>query len=263
MFANTNNGYSLADIAAATNNNGNDNAWGNGSFSWIWVILIIAIFGWGGNGRWGNNGSDNSSLATFIPAFQGTTTRSDITESFAMNNLDSGIRSIQNGICDSTYALSNTIQNGFANTNTAMLQGFNNANVTALQGFNGVQQGFQAASAQLAGCCCENKEAIANLNYNLASQECATRETISNGVRDIIENANANARAILDAQKDDTIQSLREQLQTANFQLSQQAQSANLLNQLRPFPIPSYITCSPYTTSSYIGTGCAGCAANY
>lgn len=41
------------------------------------------------------------------------------------------------------------------------------------------------------------------------------------------------------------------ELQTANFQLSQQAQNATLINELRPCAKPAYITCSPYTSTNY------------
>lgn len=246
MFS-ANNCYSLADIAAVTKDNGccnggSDGFGFGGGFGWIWILLIFAIFGWGGNG-FGNGFGGGRGFAN-DPAFQGYATRSDITESFATNNLDSGIRSIQSGLCDSTYALSNAISNGF-----------NSANVAMLQGFNGVQQGLCNTQAQLANCCCETREAIANVNYNLASQSCDTRNVIQSGIRDVIENQNNNTRAIIDTMTENTIQGLRDQLQTANFQLSQQAQSANLIGQLRPTPIPAYIACSPYAAAYGCGTG--------
>ena len=53
------------------------------------------------------------------------------------------------------------------------------------------------------------------------------------------------------------IQKLRDDLQNANFQLSQQAQSANLINRLQPTPIPAYVTCSPYQAQQMY-YGCNG-----
>lgn len=59
------------------------------------------------------------------------------------------------------------------------------------------------------------------------------------------------------------IQSLRDQLQTAQFQLSQQAQNATLIATLRPTPIPAYQTCSPYEGAAMYArngyNGCCGC----
>lgn len=55
------------------------------------------------------------------------------------------------------------------------------------------------------------------------------------------------------------IQSLRDQLQTANFQLSQQAQNATLIATLRPTPIPAYQTCSPYQSAAMFANSGCGC----
>lgn len=123
--------YSLSDIAAATgsNNRAND-MWGGDGFSLIWLVLIFAIFGWGGFGGWGGGFGGNGANGA---GFQGWATRADINESFALNDIQNGIRGIQQGICDSTYALNNTMQSGF-----------NGVNVGMLQGFNGVQQAINA-----------------------------------------------------------------------------------------------------------------------
>lgn len=123
--------YSLSDIAAATgsNNRAND-MWGGDGFSLIWLVLIFAIFGWGGFGGWGGGFGGNGGNGANGAGFQGWATRADINEGFALNDIQNGIRGIQQGICDSTYALNNTMQSGF-----------NGVNVGMLQGFNGVQQG--------------------------------------------------------------------------------------------------------------------------
>lgn len=100
----TSSGYSLADIAAATGNSKDNgcNGWGDGGW-FIWLFLIFAIFGgWGnGYGGWGGNGANGTNGA----GFQGWATRADINEGFALNDIQNGIRGIQQGICDSTYAL--------------------------------------------------------------------------------------------------------------------------------------------------------------
>lgn len=74
-----------------------------------------------------------------------------------------------------------------------------------------------------------------------------------------MQNADKNTQRIIDTMTANEIQSLRDQLQTANFQLSQQAQSANLISILRPFPQPAYITCSPYTAMNGYGACNCGC----
>ena len=108
-----NSGMSEADVAVlsgATNRGYNDGyGFGGDGWGWIWILLIFGIFGgWGnGFGFGGNNGANGS-------GFQGWATRADINEGFALNNLQSGINAIQNGICDSTYALTNAINSGFS-----------------------------------------------------------------------------------------------------------------------------------------------------
>ena len=263
MFSNNNSGYSLADVAAVTRGGyDNDGFGGCGNGGWIWIFLIFALFGWGGFGGngWGNNGNNVLPYLAMnggfnSPAAQGYATRNDITESFITQGIDSGIRDLSSALCSSTASLNNAIQSGFNASNVATLQGFNAANITALQGFNGIESQLAATQAQMAQCCCDTRESIANLNYNLASQACDTRNTIQNAARDIIENQNNGTKAILDAMTQETIQDLRDQLQNAQFQLSQQTQTASLVNQLRPTPIPAYMTCSPYEASNAYALG--------
>lgn len=120
-------------VASIDGNGNNGNGFGGDGWGWIWIILIFAIFGGWGNGfGFGGNGGANS------PGLQGLATRADINEGFALNNLQSGITAIQQGICDSTYATNNAI---------------NGVNMGMMQGFNGVERGFCNMSAQLAQCC--------------------------------------------------------------------------------------------------------------
>ena len=110
----------------------------------IWGFLIFAMLVGGiGNGGWGWGGGG--------AGIQGMATRADINEGFALNNITGGITAIQQGIADSTYALNNTLMNGF----------------------HGVDRGLCDLSHQLSDCCCENRAAIAQVRYDMANQ---TRE---------------------------------------------------------------------------------------
>ncbi|MCM1327757.1 MAG: hypothetical protein NC243_11270 [Lachnoclostridium sp.] len=166
---------------AGSSNNGN-NGWGGDGSWWIILFLIFAMFGWGGFGGYGNNGGGTNGAG-----FQGYATRSDITESFAMNNLDAGIRAVQQGICDATYALNNAIQSGFNTTNMNMMQGF-----------NGVQSQICNLGAQLSQCCCDIRASIQDVNYNMAKNTCDITNAMNNATRDLLDNQNSNTRAILD-----------------------------------------------------------------
>lgn len=247
-------GYSLSDIATATGSNrNNDGMWGGDFGAWIILFLIFGMFGWGGfGGGYGNAGFGGGANGS---GFQGWATRADITEGFALNNLQSGITAIQQGICDSTYALNNTITNGFNATQMSMMQGF-----------NGVNQGFCNLSSQLAQCCCDNKAAIADVKYQMATDTCAVQNTINNTTRDILENQNANTRALLDFMVQDKISTLQAENQNLKLAASQANQNAVLMAAMdantaqiirrtgNDCPIPAYVV-NPPTPQTFCGNG--------
>lgn len=224
----------------------NGSMWGGDWSAWIILFLIWGAFGGGwGNGFGGSFGGANG------PGFQGYATRSDINEGFALNNLQSGINSIQNGICDSTYTLTNAINNGFHGVDTAVCN----------LGYQ-TQAGFNAIGAQLAQCCCDTQRSIDGVRYDMATQACDTRNTIQSSTRDIIDNANANSRAILDFLTQDKIATLTAENQSLKFQASQaaqnafftanqEAQTAELIRRINPMPVPAYQVPNPYA-----GCGC-------
>ena len=218
--------------------NGNGGfGWGGDWASWIILFLIFGMFGWGG---YGNAGGVNN------PAGQGWATRADINEGFALNNLESGQRDILGSVTSGFHGVDNAIcQLGYQTQ-----QGFNNTNVALMQGHN-------ALATQLANCCCETREAIQGVNYNLATQACYTRNTIQNSTRDIIDNQNANSRAILDFLTQDKIATLQAENQSLKFAASQSAQNAyltatmdanqaELIRRLgRDCPVPAYVVPNP------------------
>jgi hypothetical protein len=113
MFNNSN-GYSLADIAAATGgNNRNDGMWDNGA----WWIIILFLFCFNG-GMWGNG--FGRGMGAGSPAYQGTTTREEIAYGFDMNGLENGVRGVQQGLCDGFYAMNTGMLNSFAGVNNAV-----------------------------------------------------------------------------------------------------------------------------------------------
>lgn len=226
MFQNE--GYSLADIAAATGNSRNNDGWGADGGWFIWIILIFAIFGGWGNGfGFGGNGGNG---------LNGALTRGELCQDMNFQSLENAVRGVQSGLCDGFYA-----------QNTTMLQGFNSLQNSLCQGFNGVNTNMNNLGYQVQQCCCETNRNIDAVRYENAKNTC-----------DIIQANNAGVQRIIDAMTQNEIQALRDSLQTANFQLSQQAQSANLINKLQPTPIPAYVTCSPYQAQQMY-CGCGGC----
>ena len=259
----TSSGYSLADIAAATGNSKDNgcNGWGDGGW-FIWLFLIFAIFGgWGnGYGGWGGNGANGTNGA----GFQGWATRADINEGFALNDIQNGIRGIQQGICDSTYALNNTMQSGFNGLNVGMLQGFNGIQQSINADTVAGMQNTNALQAQLSNCCCETREAIQGVNFNMAQNTCALQNTMNNNTRDIIDNQNAGTRAILDYLCQKETADLRAENQSLKLAASQSnqnavlqgamdANTAEILRRTAPLPVPAYPASNLY---GYYGNCC-------
>lgn len=238
-------GYALGSDSGNGNNSG-FGGWGDG----LWAIIILAMI-WGGNGWGGFGGGSNS------PGFQGYATRADVNEAIAFNGVERGISNIQQGICDSTYALNNAITGGFNNTNVAMLQGF-----------GGVDKSMCQLGYNLQDCCCQTQNAIQGVRYDMATQACDTRNTIQNSTRDIIDNQNANYRGLMDfmvQSKIDSLQSENQALKLAASQASQNsyltatldAQTSELIRRINPMPVPAYQVPAPYPFCG-AGNGC-GC----
>lgn len=213
--------------------NGSGNGFGfGGDGAWFLIILFLFAFcGWGGNG-WGNNGNSGGVVDGYVLA-------SDF------SNIERKMDIINGGLCDGFYAVNNTL-----------LTGFGNAELSRANQQAALMQQLSAMQMQAANCCCENRAAIAQVRYDMATQACDTRNTVQNATRDIVENQNANSRAILDFLTNSKMRDLESANQELRLAASQAAQNNYLISQLRPTPIPSYQSCNPWA-GSY--TGCSGC----
>lgn len=179
MF-NTGNCPSVPIVANLDGNNGNN--WNDGS--WLWFLIVVfAIFGGWGNG-FGGFGGTNGGVG------------SEIQRGFDNQAVISKLDGISNGLCDGFYAMNNS-----------MLTGFNGINTNIMQTGYGIQQAVNADTvanmqntnalqSQLANCCCETREAIQGVNYNMATNTCALQNTMNNNTRDIIDSQNAGFRSM-------------------------------------------------------------------
>lgn len=198
-----------------------------GDGSWFIIILFLfAFLGWG-NGGWGGNGGGAQPNYTLVSDFA---------------QVERKLDGIANGICDSTYALNNTIVNGFATGELSK----SNQQAALMDRLASMQM-------QAADCCCKTQTNIADVKYGA-----------SINTRDMMENQNANTRAILDAIAANRLEDKNAQIQAQQqkiFQLelaaSQSNQNQYLINQIKPCPIPAYQTCNPWATSGY--NGCNAC----
>lgn len=258
--------YSLADIAAAT---GNNEGFGGSNGAW-WIIIIIILFGWGRNG-FGYGGNDGGNSNT-VPFYQSLDT------DFA--TIERKIDGVYSGICDSTFALNNSIQNGFAAAQNTMTQGFAGLNTGM------VQQGYENRIAvnnvgtQLAQCCCdlkgqiaenryENSQNINMLNNNMNSGFTATQQAICLSTRDIIDNQNKNYNDLRNEiinfriqDKDAQITAQQNEINSLRLAASQSAQNEYLLNSLRNgCPVNATLVNNSPIPVRYIASDC-GCG-NY
>lgn len=269
--------------AYANNGNGGMGGWGDGG--WLWIIVVFALlFGWGGNGFGGWGGGNGAGL-------QGALTRNDLCSEFSFNDLQNGVRNVNDSvnvgfsnlnstICHQQYdtaQLINGVQmqmaNEFRGTDNAVCtlgyqtqQGFNDTNIALMQGQN-------ALSTQIADCCCRTQSNLKDIQFQNAQDTCAVQNTIQNTTRDIIDNNNANTRSILDFLVNDKISTLQAENQNLKLAASQAAQNNYLLSELKPCPQPAYLTCNPFTGQyggyGYNGygngcgcnSGCCGCNA--
>lgn len=258
---------SASDVALLTGNTGNNNGFGDGNGAW-WIIifLIFALGGFGNrNGGLFGGGSGGGIGENYVLATDFAT-------------IERKLDSLANGICDSTFALNNTMTNGFAGVQQTLCQGFSGINQ------NIVTNGYETRNAvttlgyalkdcccdiksQIADCCCTTQRGLDAINYNMAMNTNSLQQTLCNNTRDIIENQNANYRAIHDElvankieAKNDRIAEQQNEINALRLAASQERQNNYLINELKPCPIPAYITCNPYQSygnfSYNSGCGC-------
>lgn len=234
-----------ADIAAVTGNRQNDGLFGGNGAIWLIVLFLFVFCGWGGN--WGGNrtGGQGTAMDGYV-----------LTSDFA--NLERKIDGVNSGLCDGFYAQAQLI-NG---TQMQMANGFAQAELSRSNQQAALMQMLYTMSAQQADCCCKTQTAIQGVNYNLATQACETRNTVQTGIRDVIENQNANARAVLDAltaqrieAKDEKIAAQNQQIFGLQLAASQAAQNSYLVQTLRPCPTPAYVVANPYCCNQQLCGG--------
>jgi len=271
---------SAADFAAVVGNR-NDGGFGfDGNSGW-WVILLFLLLG---NGGWGNGfGGGNGGAGGLYPWLNQTDTINGGFRDQMINNNITGIRdsigNLSTQLCSCCCDMRDTVNQGFYNSEIAAAnrQMANMNQAFGLQ--NAINSGFNATQAQLADCCCENRAATADLKYTIATENCADRAALSDGIRDVIASQTAGVQRILDQlcsdkidAKNDEIAQLRQQLNMATLRESQTAQNAfiqrgfsdevdQLYNRLSSCPVPStpvYGRTPIFTCNPNQGCGCNG-----
>ncbi len=275
-----NGGYSLADIAAATGNSGGGNNDGFGGNSGWWIILLflaLANGNWGGNNNGGGGsqgGGQGYSQPIVIDAGRSggscgcgcspCATQADLAAGFNNSAVLGNLNDIQLG----QAAIQQTLCQGFSGVNQSVnTVGYQVSQGLCNLGYN-VQAGFNGISREIADCCCDLRAGLADVKYQNAANTCALQNTIQNTTRDIIDNANANSRAILDFLTKDKIDTLQNENLSLRFAASQTDQNAVLRAAIdastaeiirrtgNDCPVPAYVVNGP--TPINFPTNCCG-----
>lgn len=264
---------------------------GNGWDSGWWIILLFILLAsgnWGGNN---NGGGGFGGQPIVVNDGNGGSVQRGFDQAAVMsgiNGVQSGVQNLSTQLCNCCCDMQNTVNQGFFGVQNALCNGFNGveqsanarqmANMqTAFAAQTAVAQGFNNVQSQLADCCCENRLATNDLRYTIATENCADRAAISDGIREVITNQTAGVQRILDQlcadkidQKNEKIADLERQLTLANLATSQTRQTAeiqtNILNELRACPIPSMPVYgqTPIFTCPNNNNGCGcGCSGNF
>lgn len=239
------NDSSFAEGFIAGSNDNRNNGWGFGGDG-AWWIIILLIFGWGGIG---NNGFGARG------GFGGVADNYVLATDFA--TIERKLDGVNNGLCDGFYAQNTNMLNGFASVQQTLCQGFNGVNSTINTNFANVnnaictlgyqnQAGFNALSREIADCCCATQRAIDSVKYENAKNTC-----------DIIRAGQDNTRAILDYLTTEKISSLQAENSGLKAQISNDRQSAYIIDALAPkCPQPAYVVQPPQQVT--FPTNCCG-----
>lgn len=303
---------SPADMAAVVGNSNRgyggygygDGFGGAGMMNWWWMIIFLFMFQNGG--RWGGGGFGDVGA---VPYMMTESTQAAVQNGFNQQGIQNGInglnQTVANGFADAAVARCNaqtTTLQALSNNQMGLYQTLNQNQFGLYQTLNANQNANTAAMNQIASglqqCCCDNRAGLADLKYAVATENCADRQALNDGLRDVIANQTANTQALINSQtqgfqaiQDKLCQleldgvrqqldnerrenvALQNRLQMANLAASQNAQTAaliqdnnaqtaNLIRAINPAPVPSYQVPNPYTgccgNQGYYGCGCAG-----
>lgn len=235
-------GLSASDVALLTGN-GNNGGFGNNGDGW-WIILLF-LLGFGRNGFGGGYGGGGGIGENYVLATDFAT-------------IERKLDGVNAGICDATFALNNTMTNGFAATQQTLCQGFNGVNTAIYQnGFN-TERGLWNVSSQIADCCCKTQNAIEGIGYKMLLN-----------AKDIIENQNMNYRALHEElvankieMKNERIAEQQNEINALRLAASQEKQNNYLVERLgEKCPMPAYVVNGP--TPVNFPVNCSGTFTGY
>lgn len=256
-------GLSASDVLALTANN-NDGFGGNGFGGGWWLILFILMM-FGGWGNWGNAGAGNGVANMAVPYMlgQNSEVQRGFDQSATMNALNNLSMAVANGFAAQSVDSCNkamTIMQGQNGILNQMANDRFNTITTLNGGHNAILQQMGNYEMARQQCCCENRAAIADLKYTVATENCADRTALDNAVWNLSQKMDAGFQKIVDMNKDQRIADLERQLAQQNLAASQAAQNLAIFanNQMQTDTImnylnPPYARAYPPTTAATTG----------
>lgn len=239
-----------------------------GNNGW-WIILLLIVLGGWGNG-FGGFGGGNGGMFPWLMNGQANGV-SDVQRGFDQSAIISGINGVQNAVTSGFGDVQTALCAGFGGINAGISNGFAQAEIANnSRQMASMNQNFAMQTA-LQNCCCENRAGLADVKYSIATENCADRAALSDGIRDLLTATSANTQRILDQMcndkidaKNEKIADLERQLTLANLAASQSAQTAAILanneaqtsaleQYLAPVPRPAYIVQNPSCCQNYCG----------
>lgn len=199
---------------------------------WIWIILIFALFGWGGNG-WGNRNNEQI----------------DIDTRFIERDIFNTNQNVSNTACQTQRDVLST---GASTQRDILENRYTN------------QLGVQSIISSQKDCCCETNRNIDSVRYDNLLNVKDVQAQLASCCCDLKNAIHAEGEATRSQMQQDKIEQLREQVNTSNLALNNANLANQIINSVRPTPIPSYPVCSPYQSAYYGSCGfrncsCSGC----
>lgn len=251
-----------AALMAMMNNNGGFG--GNGGWWWIWIILIF--FCWGG---FGNNGFGNRNAGALASELN-----NDANTNLLMQAIN-GNKDAINNLATTLNCDINSVQNALNTINSGVSQISCDTKLASCEVINAITSGNANLASQLASCCCNVRESISGVNNNITKMGyenqlsiCGQTNTLQNAITGGFNSLmadNASKFNIIGAKIDaqtqiindkfcqlemremqNKIDNLRDEKQAYQMSALSQTQTTNIVNQLKPTPVPAYLTCNPY-----------------
>lgn len=247
LMQNANKNMDPAALMTMMNNNGFG---GNGGWL-IWIILLFFVWGGWGNG-FGNRGAEASQFASQLNTDANTNLLMQ-----AINGNKEAISTLSNTLnCDI-----NSLQNALNAINTSVSQISCDTKLTGAQVINAIQSGDANLASQLASCCCDVRNAITTQGYEsqlaIVNQTNALNANTNTHFNILGSKIDAQTQMINDRfcqlemrEMQNKIDNLRDEKQAYQLSALTQQQTQNLIGQLKPTPVPAYITCNPYGYNS-------------